>query len=358
MALALSLGNRGRGRTWPNPSVGCVLVQDGRIVGRGWTQPGGRPHAERHALDQAGPLAVGATAYVSLEPCSHHGKTPPCAQGLIDAGIARVVVATRDPDPRVAGRGIKMLRDAGIPVNEDILKDQADETHAGFFQRLSTGRPYLTLKLANSVDGRIATATGESQWITGAEARRAVHADRARHDAVLVGAGTARADDPSLTARGLGMGHQPVRIVASRMLDIPLTGKLATTATQIPLWLVHGAEAPNDLVDAWRGLGAQLTSAATQGRQLDAQAVMQALGAAGLTRVYCEGGGQLAASLLQAGVVNELVTYSAGIALGAEGQPALAAMGVDRLAGAPRFDLFRLRQIGGDVEARWRVRSP
>ena len=201
MALALSLGRRGQGACWPNPAVGCVIVKDGRIVGRGWTQPGGRPHAETEALARAGAAARGATAYVSLEPCSHHGKTPPCAAALIKAGIARVVAPVEDSDGRVAGQGFAMLRAAGVEVSTGLRADEAERDLAGFFLKTELGRPAVTLKLASSFDGRIATASGHSQWITGPEARRWVHGMRARHDAVMVGAGTARADDPALRAK-------------------------------------------------------------------------------------------------------------------------------------------------------------
>ena len=197
MALALSLGQRGQGCVWPNPAVGCVIVQGARIVGRGWTQPGGRPHAETMALAQAGDLAKRATVFVTLEPCAHHGATPPCAEALIAAGIARCVVAISDPDPRVSGKGIAKLQAAGIEVSAGCQAQEALLAHRGFFSRLQNGRPWVTLKLATSLDGRIATASGESQWITGAEARRDVHGLRACHDAVLVGGGTARADNPA-----------------------------------------------------------------------------------------------------------------------------------------------------------------
>lgn len=357
MALALALGTRGQGRTWPNPAVGCVIVRAGRILARGWTQPGGRPHAEAHALSQISD-ARGATAYVTLEPCAHHGKTPPCAEALVAAGIARVVYAVGDPDPRVAGRGGEILREAGIEVLEGVLEAEATRAHEGFLRRIREGRPSFTLKLATSFDGRIATATGESQWITGPEARRAVHAARASHDAVLVGAGTARADDPSLTVRGLGMAHQPVRIVASRRLDIPLQGTLARTAREVPLWLCHGQDADPELCAAWDDLGARRLPLPLSGRQLDLGAMAQALGEAGLCRVYCEGGGALAASLLDARLVDCLTGYTAGLALGAEGQPSLGALGLDRLSDAPRYTLEASRRVGADIEHTWRRSTP
>jgi diaminohydroxyphosphoribosylaminopyrimidine deaminase/5-amino-6-(5-phosphoribosylamino)uracil reductase len=354
MALALSLGRRGQGRTWPNPAVGCVIVAPGgRIVGRGWTQPGGRPHAETQALAQAGAAARGATAYVSLDPCAHPGNTPPCAEALIAAGDARLVAPFEDTDPRVAGQGFTMLREAGIEVTTGVGVAEADRDLAGFFLRVEQGRPWVTLKLAGSLDGRIATATGQSQWITGPEARRMVHAMRASHDAVMVGAGTARADDPSLTVRGLGMDHQPVRVVISRRLDIPLMGALARTAREVPLWIVHGDDADPERRSAWEGLGARLLPARTAGPQIAPDAALQALGVAGLTRVFCEGGGALAGSLLAADLVDELVWFSAGLVIGAEGLPAIGALGLANLAEAPRLSLAELRQVGPDILHRW-----
>ncbi len=353
MALALSLGRRGQGTCWPNPSVGCVVVRDERIVGRGWTQPGGRPHAEPMALTQAGKAARGATAYVSLEPCSHYGKTPPCAEALIAAGVTRVVSAIEDSDPRVAGQGFAMLREAGIEVTTGVLAEQAARDHAGFFLKTEQGRPFVTLKLASSFDGRIATETGHSQWITGPNARRAVHAMRARHDAVMVGAGTARADDPSLTVRDLGVQHQPVRVVVSRHLDLPLMGQLARTASDIPVWLCHGPHPDAERARAWEGLGARLIPCALDGHHVDAADLLQQLGQAGLTRVFCEGGSALAASLLKGDLVDELVGFTAGLTIGAEGLSAIGALRLDTLDTAPRFDLIETQVVGGDILHRW-----
>jgi len=353
MGLALSLGRRGQGLCWPNPAVGCVVVQGDRIAGRGWTQPGGRPHAETVALAQAGAQAKGATAYVTLEPCSHQGETPPCAQALIDAGVARVVAAIEDSDPRVSGQGFEHLRRAGIVVKTGVLAEQAARDHAGFFFKTEQGRPLVTLKLASSFDGRIATATGQSKWITGPEARRAVHAMRARHDAVMVGAGTARADDPSLTVRDLGVEKQPVRVVISRHLDLPLLSQLARTAKDIPLWLCHGYGADVERLKAWEGLGARMLPCAVRGTQLDAGDILQQLGQAGLTRVFCEGGGALAASLLANDLVDELIGFTAGLGIGAEGLPMIGALGLNRLEQAPRFQLIEMRQVGQDIEHRW-----
>ncbi len=356
MRLALSLGRRGLGRVWPNPSVGCVIVAGGRIVGRGVTQPGGRPHGEVVALAQAGAAARGATVYVTLEPCAHHGKSPPCADALVAAGVARVVVALEDPNPLVAGRGLARLRGAGITVETGLLEAEARRDHAGFLKVQAAGRPMLSLKLASSFDGRIATASGESRWITGPGARRLVHAQRARHDAVMIGAGTARADDPMLDVRGLGVAAQPVRVVLARALDLPLTGRLAGSAGAQPLWLLHGRGADTGLVRAWQGLGARLFQVREVAGRLDLGAALQALAEAGLTRVFCEGGGQLGASLLQAGLVDRLIGFTAGLALGSDARPSLGALGITRLAQAPRFDLLESRAVAGDVLHIWQAR--
>jgi diaminohydroxyphosphoribosylaminopyrimidine deaminase/5-amino-6-(5-phosphoribosylamino)uracil reductase len=353
MALALSLGRRGMGQCWPNPAVGCVIVRDGRIIGRGRTAPGGRPHAETRALKQAGPAARGATAYVGLEPCAHHGATPPCAEALVEAGIVRVVAPMADSDARVAGQGFEILRGAGVEVVTGVLAAQAARDHAGFFLKVEQGRPWVTLKFAGSFDGRIATATGQSQWITGPEARRAVHAMRARHDAVMVGAGTARADDPALTVRGMGALRQPVRVVVSRRLDLPLLGQLARGAGEVPVWLCHGPDADAERRRAWAGLGAELLPCALRGAQLDPADVLQQLGAKGLTRVLCEGGSALAASLLAADLVDELVGFTAGFGIGAEGLPSIGALGLERLDEAARFDLAESRAVGADLMHRW-----
>ena len=349
MGLALALGRRGQGRTWPNPSVGCVIVRGGRVVGRGWTQDGGRPHAEAVALSQAGD-AAGATAYVTLEPCAHQGRGPACAGALARAGVARVVVATDDPDPRTSGQGLALLRAAGIAVEEGVREGEARADLAGYLLRLAEGRPLVTLKLAASLDGRIATASGESRWITGAPARAWVHALRASHDAVLVGAGTVRADDPRLSARGLGERPQPVRVVLTSDLDIPREGQLARTAREVPLWLVHGPEGAARVAD-WEALGAVCLG--LPGGPRDLAGALAALGRAGLTRVLCEGGGEVAAGLLGAGLVDRLALVQAGVALGAEGRPALGRLGLARLDAAPRLRLAEVRRVGEDVVSIW-----
>ncbi len=352
MRVALTLGRRGMGRVWPNPAVGCVIVKDDRVIARGWTQDTGRPHAETHALAQAGAAARGATAYVTLEPCAHTGKTPPCAQALIEAGLSRVVVALQDPDPRVAGRGLEMLRGAGVDVTLGVLKDEAQADHIGFLNRITKARPMVTLKLAMSMDGRIALSNGQSQWITGPQARRAVHALRASHDAVLVGAGTARADAPSLTVRDLGVTHQPVRVVVSSGLDLPQSGPLFETCDEAPVWMICGQGTSDEAQSAWRAAGAQVMVAEQE--QVEITAALELLGREGITRVFCEGGGKLAASLLQAGLVDRLMVFSAGLALGADARAGVGPLGLTDLDVVPRFQLHSQRRIGADAISEWR----
>nr|WP_299043534.1 bifunctional diaminohydroxyphosphoribosylaminopyrimidine deaminase/5-amino-6-(5-phosphoribosylamino)uracil reductase RibD [uncultured Tateyamaria sp.] len=353
MSLALALGRRGQGRTAPNPAVGCVIVKDGRVIGRGWTRPGGRPHAETEALAQAGDAARGATVYVTLEPCAHHGRTPPCADALVRAGISRAVIAMQDSDGRVNGQGIARLKEAGIDVATGVCEAQAEEDHLGFTLRTEQGRPFVTLKLASSFDGRIATGTGESQWITGPLARRQVHAMRARHDAVMVGGGTARHDDPALTVRGMGDMPQPARVVVSRRLDLPLMSKIGQTARDVPVILCHGRDAEPMLQNTWRDLGATLLPCQTAGSQLDPRDVLHQLGGHGLTRVFCEGGGALAASLIEADLVDQLVGFTAGLAIGAEGLPSIGALGLGSLEAAQRFALKSVTRAGNDIYHVW-----
>lgn len=353
MSHALALSARGLGRVWPNPSVGCVIVRDGRVLGRARTADGGRPHAEAQALAQAGAAARGSTAYVTLEPCAHHGHTPPCADALIDAGVARVVIAQRDPDPRVDGGGVAKLRAAGIAVTEGICQADAQRLQAGFLSRIRRGRPLVTLKLAMTLDGRIATESGESQWITGPAARTHVHAQRALHDAVMVGAGTARADDPQLTVRGMGHVPQPVRIVLSRHLNLPANGALARGGAAV--WVVHG-DAPSERVAAFQDAGLTLIPCPIgPAGHLDLHAALTELGTRGLTRIYCEGGGTLAAGLMAQGLVDRLDCYTAGMAIGAEGTPALGEMGLAALIDAPRLRLAEVRTLGPDILHRWRA---
>jgi diaminohydroxyphosphoribosylaminopyrimidine deaminase/5-amino-6-(5-phosphoribosylamino)uracil reductase len=334
------------------------VAPDGRILGRGHTAPGGRPHAETQALAQAGAAARGATAYVTLEPCAHHGRTPPCAEALVAAGVARVVSALTDPDPRVAGRGHAILRAAGIAVTEGVLATEAARLNAGFLSRITRGLPAVTLKLATTLDGRIATASGESRWITGAGARRSVHAMRLAHDAVMVGAGTALADDPDLTVRGMGAVAQPVRVLLDGRLRHGAESRLGRGAGAAPVWVVHGPQAPSPARAAWAAAGARLIEAAEGAEgHLCPRAALGALAAQGLTRVLCEGGGRLAARLLAEGLVEEVALFSAGRVIGAEGTAAVGPLALPGLAAAPRLSLRELRAVGGDVLTLWSVQK-
>jgi diaminohydroxyphosphoribosylaminopyrimidine deaminase/5-amino-6-(5-phosphoribosylamino)uracil reductase len=340
MALALRLAGRGLGRTWPNPAVGCVVVNDGRIVGRGWTQRGGRPHGEVEALRRAGARALGATAYVTLEPCAHYGRTPPCTMALLHAGIRRVVVAATDPDRRVDGRGIAQLRQAGVEVELGLMQAEAEALNAGFLLKERAGRPLVTLKLASSLDGRIATRTGASQWLTGAAARARGHWLRATHDAIMIGSGTALADDPSLTCRLPGLEERsPVRIVLDGRLRLPATSRLAATAASVPTWLITRRPAgPSEQAQALTEQGVELIEAgAAGGEGLDLDEVLAALAARGITRLLVEGGAALAASLLRRRLVDRLAWFQAPLIIGGDGHAAIAELGTDTLAAAARF---------------------
>lgn len=352
MDVALSLAARNLGDTWPNPTVGCVLVKDGHVVGRGWTQSGGRPHAETEAIARAGTAVKGATAYVTLEPCSHHGKTPPCADALVAAGIARAVVATTDPDPRVNGRGLTRLREAGIQVEEGAGKAAADRLNAGFFLKVREGRPLFALKTATSLDGRIALASGESRWITGPDARRAVHSLRARYDAILVGSETALTDDPLLTCRMDGYaGRAKVRIVLDRRLRLAPTSELVKTARQIPTWVMtaeQSAALPRyaELVNG----GIEVTPLKDASDHAGfAFAVGKALAERGLTRVMIEGGGQVAAAFLRAGLIDEIAWFRGPSVIGGDGRASIYPMGLVDLADMPRFQPRESLKFGADT---------
>jgi diaminohydroxyphosphoribosylaminopyrimidine deaminase/5-amino-6-(5-phosphoribosylamino)uracil reductase len=341
MAVALRLAGRGLGQVWPNPAVGCVVVRSDRIVGRGWTQPGGRPHAEFEALTRAGAEALGATAYITLEPCAHYGETPPCTMALLHAGIRRAVIAATDPDPRVDGRGIEQLRQAGVEVMLGVAKNEAEHLNAGFLLRTRARRPLVTLKLATSLDGRIATRTGASRWITGEEARHRAHHLRATHDAIMVGSGTALADDPELICRLPGLeDRSPVRIVLDGRLRLPTSSRLARTAREVPTWVITRPEVDTKRRAALERCGVEvLTVAKMPGEHVDLGLALAALAARGLTRVLVEGGSEVAAALLRARLVDRLVWFQAPLLIGGDGLPAIATLAADALA-----DCLRLRR--------------
>ena len=346
MALALTLGRRGLGRTWPNPAVGAVLVKDGIIVGRGWTQAGGRPHAEVEALRRAGPAAQRATLYVTLEPCSHFGKSPPCADAVIKAGIARVVSALEDPNPEVAGAGHARLRAAGIAVEVGVGAAAARRDHEGHILRMRQHRPQVLLKLAISADGKAGAAGRRPIAITGEAVRDRVHLLRARSDAILIGIGTALADDPLLTCRLSGMaGFSPVRIVLDAGLRLPLGSRLVTSARQTPVWVACGTSAAPEAEAALRAQGVEVLRLPAPGGRLDLAALLTQLAARGITRLMVEGGPTVAASFLAADLVDAAVLFHSALIVGADGVDALAG---GEAALAPRLKAVQNEPMGAD----------
>jgi diaminohydroxyphosphoribosylaminopyrimidine deaminase/5-amino-6-(5-phosphoribosylamino)uracil reductase len=340
MQLALTLGRRGQGRTWPNPAVGAVVVRDGVIVGRGWTQPGGRPHAEPEALKNAGEAARGATLYVTLEPCSHIGKSPPCADAIIAAGIARVVSAIEDPNPEVAGQGHARLRAAGITVDIGLGALDAARDHAGHFRRIRDKRPHVILKLAVSPDDKIGAAGRKPVAISGEAANARMHLLRAQCDAILVGIGTVQADDPLLTCRLPGMeARSPVRVVLDRSLRIPGSSRLIHSARETPLWVMTSnlSEAPAAM--KLGAAGAQVIRVATTSTPagLDLVAVLHALSVKGITRLLVEGGARVASSFVAAGLVDEVWLLRGAAAVGADGVAALDALPLTSITQSPAF---------------------
>ncbi|MBM3514168.1 MAG: bifunctional diaminohydroxyphosphoribosylaminopyrimidine deaminase/5-amino-6-(5-phosphoribosylamino)uracil reductase RibD [Alphaproteobacteria bacterium] len=340
MAAALALAERELGDTWPNPSVGCVIARNAHIVGRGWTRSGGRPHAEAEALKMAGAEAKGATAYVTLEPCSHHGRTPPCADALIEAGIVRVVSAATDPDPRVVGGGHARLRAAGLVVDEGLGRVEAERINRGFILRNTAKRPLFALKVATSVDGRIALKSGASRWITGERARAAGHSLRSRHDAILVGSETVLADNPSLNCRLPGYAGRPkLRIVLDRRGRVGAAHRV-TDASLGPSRIYRQSSGSAGAAEV-RILGGD------PGEFLAAAASDMA--ASGLTRVLIEGGGTVAAAFLKAGLIDEVAWFSSGLALGSDARPALGQLDLDQLTDAHHFVIRHSTRIGEDV---------
>ena len=352
MALALALGRRGLGNVWPNPAVGAVVVrEEGEapvIIGRGWTQPGGRPHAETEALQRAGAAARGATLYVTLEPCSHHGQTPPCVAAIIDAGIARVVSAMEDPNPLVAGRGHGRLRAEGIAVEVGVGAEEARRAHAGHIRRVRDGRPHVLLKLAVSSDGKVGLAGRRPVAITGEAARDVVHLLRAQHDALLIGIGTALADDPELTCRLPGMAaRSPVRVVLDTGLRLPRESRLIRTARQTPVWVVAGHAAPESLERDLRREGAEilrLGGAAT----LDLGETLAALAQRGITRLMVEGGPRVAAAFVRADLIDDAILFCGNRAIGEDGIDALDGLPLAALTQSRAFEALSAGTIGCD----------
>jgi diaminohydroxyphosphoribosylaminopyrimidine deaminase/5-amino-6-(5-phosphoribosylamino)uracil reductase len=352
MARALRLAALGLWTTDPNPRVGCVLVKDGEVVGEGWHEKAGEPHAEIHALQQAGDRAAGATAYVTLEPCCHQGRTPPCTDALTSAGVTRVVAAMRDPNPQVAGSGLLALQQAGIETAVDVLAGEAGQLNAGFVMRMRTGRPHVRCKLAMSVDGRTAMASGESQWITGAAARRDVQRLRARSSAIMTGINTVLADDPSLTARPDDLSEeelsQPWRVVLDSRLRMPPAAKLLDKPGRT--LVLTGVTDVDRHAQLMRANVDVVALPLTDGR-LDLTAVMQHLGALEMNEVHLEAGAGLCGALLQAGLVDELVIYMAPHLMGNAARGLFDLPGLETLAQRIQLDIADIRAVGED----WRI---
>ena len=345
MRYALRLARRGLGRCWPNPSVGCVLVKNGQIIGVGVSGIPGQPHAEVEALRMAGEYAArGATAYVTLEPCSHTGKTPPCADALIKAGIACCVFATADPNPLVSGKGLAKLRKAGIEVITGICEAEAREQHAGFFRRITHGLPLVAMKIATSLDGRMALPDGRSQWITGEAARAHGHSLRAQYDAILTGSGTLRADNPRLTCRLPGMEQRsPLRVLMSSSLELDATAHFFNDAAQS--WVITGAEPQNDAIE--KAADKILRIASPDGR-IPLLPALKALGEQGVTRLLIEAGPTLSTAFLREGLVDKLYWYRSATLLGGASQPAIGAMDIDAIKALPQRAPAQLQRIGED----------
>jgi diaminohydroxyphosphoribosylaminopyrimidine deaminase/5-amino-6-(5-phosphoribosylamino)uracil reductase len=346
MRKALRLARRMVGLTSPNPAVGCIIVRGGRIVGQGATAAGGRPHAETVALARAGTRARGATAYVSFEPCAHQGQTPPCARALVASGVRRVVVGCADPYPPVRGRGIAILRAAGIDVTLGVLAEECRRLNEGFITRVTRGRPFATLKLAISLDGRIAAASGDSRWISSAAARTLVHRWRREADAVMVGAGTVLADNPRLTCRIAG-GRDPARVVIDARLRCPSRARVFRQRSVAPTVLVTTPANVARARQRYGGARVEALGCPARGGEIDLRAVMRELGRRGWSKVLIEGGAHLAAAALHAGIVDRVAFFVAPILVGA-GMPAIEGLGAARIRDAIHLRELGARRVGDD----------
>jgi diaminohydroxyphosphoribosylaminopyrimidine deaminase/5-amino-6-(5-phosphoribosylamino)uracil reductase len=345
MARALQLAELGLWTTSPNPRVGCVLVRAGEIVGEGWHQKAGEPHAEVHALRAAGERARGATAYVTLEPCSHHGRTPPCAEALVAAGVARVVAAMGDPNPLVAGKGLALLQAAGIATASGLLENEARELNIGFVSRMTRGRPWLRLKAAASLDGKTALQNGVSQWITGPQARRDGHAWRARACAVLTGFGTVRDDDPQLTVRAVETSRQPLRVVVDSRLETPLTAKILQGG---PVLVAGAVELPEKIA-ALRAAGADVLILPNAAGKVELKLLLEALARRGINEVHAEAGFKLNGSLMREGLVDELLLYLAPCLIGDTANGLFNLPALTSLESKQQLQIRDLRMVGGDI---------
>jgi diaminohydroxyphosphoribosylaminopyrimidine deaminase/5-amino-6-(5-phosphoribosylamino)uracil reductase len=341
-----------RSRPSPNPRVGSVVVRDGEVVGEGWHHAVGADHAEVAALKSAGARARGATVYVTLEPCNHHGHTPPCTDALIAAGVARVVIGVRDPNPHVPGGGLEKLRAAGIEVSTDVESEACGRVIRAWRHFVVRARPFVVLKTGMTLDARIATRTGESQWITGPDARRDAHRLRAHADAVLVGLGTVLSDDPMLTPREVPLpGPAPLRVVLDSDLRIPVTSALVRTASNTPTLVVHAQDAPADRASALQALGVETLAVARTGAHLSLEEALAALGRRGIVELLVEGGGTIHGAFLDAHAADAVVCYIAPVLVGGrEAVPAFGGAGVARLTDAHRLTGLQLEHVGADLK--------
>ncbi len=345
MARALQLARLGLYTTSPNPRVGCVIVRDGLVVGEGWHVRAGEPHAEVHALRAAGEAARGATAYVTLEPCSHFGRTPPCADGLITVGVARVVAAMTDPNPQVAGSGLAKLQAAGIEVHAGLMEAEARELNIGFVSRMTRGRPWVRLKTAASLDGKTALNNGVSQWITGLAARQDGHRGRARACAILTGIGTVRDDDPQLTVRGIKVERQPLRVVVDSRLETPLTAKVLAGGN----CLIFAATENAERITGLKAAGAEIVVLPNAHGKVELPALLAELGRRGINELHVEAGFKLNGSLLREGCVDELLIYQAPILLGDKAQGMFDLPELIDLAGKRQLKIIERRLLGDDL---------
>lgn len=349
MRLALELAAGAAGQTGINPAVGCVVVKDGRIVGTGAHLKRGEAHAEVHALDMAGAEAAGATAYVTLEPCSHQGKTPPCADRLIQEKVARVVVAAVDPNPQVAGSGLAKLREAGIAVEQGLMAEESSRLNEAFEKRIKTGLPFVTLKTASTLDGRLAAKTGDSKWISNADARTRVHAMRHRHQAVLTGIGTVLADDPQLTARLPVPAMQPVRVVVDSQLRTPVDARLLENTDEAPVWIFTAADASGEREQALVAKGARVFRTGGDGK-VDLPEMMHKLAELDIGSVMLEAGGRLNGAMLEAGLVDKVVLFLAPLIVGGRESPSnFDFAGVSKISEAYRLERVEVETIGDNV---------
>jgi diaminohydroxyphosphoribosylaminopyrimidine deaminase/5-amino-6-(5-phosphoribosylamino)uracil reductase len=354
MAAALRLGRRNLGHTFPNPAVGALIVADGRIVGRGWTADGGRPHAEVLALAEAGEAARGATVYVTLEPCSHHGRTPPCADALVEAGVGRVVVPFEDPDPRVAGQGLQRLESAGIEVTRGVLAEDALVAHAGHISRVTRGRPWVTLKLAVSADGMIGRRAGERMIISGREAFEAVQAMRVESDAVMIGIGTVLVDNPRLTVRLAGLQNRsPIRIILDAQARLPLDSHLVASARETPLIAVVTPGAEEAKKDALRDAGVRIIEVDEGPGGISLKKALETLSVEGFTRILVEGGSEVASSLVSDDLVDEAIIFRADVVVGPDGVRALAGNALSAIERSPRYRAAGAGMAGNDQMRRY-----